>query len=391
MKTIALPVMAMLAQQALATMGPLSIPVIGPVVTAAFGLNPGYIGAFVALTYTAGMVSSVGSGGAIGRYGALRLSQVCLLLCGAGLAVAASGALPLFVAAALLLGTGAGPSTPASSHILARFAPPRIAPLVFSIKQTGVPLGGIMAGTLVPLWLGLYGWRGALLATATLYLGLALAIQPLRGRIDDDRDPRRDISLRSSARTFRHVIADARLRELAIALGLFTGLQLTFGSFFVAFLVDGLGYELAVAGFVFAVGQGAGFAGRILWGWVASRLLPSRLVLGLLGIGMALAGGAFALLDATWPYWAVVGLSVAFGVTGIGFQGVHLAEVARNAPPGAAGAVTGAVVVFAYAGMTAFPATVGAIVGASGSYRVAFLIAAAATVPISISFFRKAG
>lgn len=389
MKTIALPVSAMLAQQALSTMGPLSIPVIGPVAAAAFGLNPGYIGAFVALTFAVSMASSLASGGAIGRYGALRTSQICLLLSGTGLAIAATGSLGGLVIAAILLGIGAGPSTPASSHILARIAPPRIAPLMFSIKQTGVPVGGIMAGLLIPLWLGLYGWQGALLATAALFLVLTLAIQPLRGGIDDDRDPRQPISPRGAARTFIHVVRDKRLREMAIALGLFTGLQLTFGAFFVAFLVGGLGYDLGFAGFAFAMGQGAGLFGRLLWGWVASHLLPTRPLLALLGIAMALSGGGFALIDADWPRWAVIGLSVLYGLTGISFQGVHLAEVARLAPRGAAGAVTGAVVVFAYAGMMTFPAIVGAIVGVTGSYQAGFLIAAAATLPVSMLFFRK--
>lgn len=391
MKNIAIPVTAMFAQQALATMAPLSIPVIGPVVVGVFGLNPGYIGAFVALTYATSMASSMFSGGGIGRYGALRLSQVCLLLCGLGLAVAASGSLAMFVVAALLLGTGAGPSTPASSHILARFSPPHIAPLVFSIKQTGVPLGGIMAGSLVPLWLGLVGWQGALLIAASLYLALALILQPLRAGFDDDRDPGRSISLAGAARTFRQVMRDRPLRDLSIALFMFTGLQLTFGSFFVAYLVDGLGFDLTFAGLAFACGQGAGFAGRVLWGWVASRWIPSRLLLGALGVAMAVTGSMLTLIEGGWPVWAVIAVSMAYGATGIAFQGVHMAEVARQAPQGAAGAVTGAVVVCAYAGMVTFPAFVGAIVGMTGSYAAGFLIAAALTLPVSILLLMRKG
>ena len=37
-------------------------------------------------------------------------------------------------------------SSPAGSEILQRFSPPPIRNLVFSIKQTGVPLGGVLAG-----------------------------------------------------------------------------------------------------------------------------------------------------------------------------------------------------------------------------------------------------
>ena len=43
---------------------------------------------------------------------------------------------------ALLIGIAYGPSPVASSHILARLTPPAWMNLVFSAKQTGVPIGG---------------------------------------------------------------------------------------------------------------------------------------------------------------------------------------------------------------------------------------------------------
>src|SRR6201999_3022137 len=51
---------------------------------------------------------------------------------------------------ALLLGWGYGPITPASSDMLARTTPLSRLSLVFSVKQTGVALGGGNAGLVVP-------------------------------------------------------------------------------------------------------------------------------------------------------------------------------------------------------------------------------------------------
>lgn len=390
MRIIVISVIAMLLQQALATMAPLSIAVIGPVVTEFLNINPGYIGAFVAMTYGTSMVSSLLSGGAIARYGAMRVSQCALIFCGLGLAVAATGSVPMFILAAVLLGMGGGPSTPASSHILARFSPPHVLPLVFSIKQTGVPVGGILAGALIPFWLGLVGWQGALLLAAAMLWIFALMLQPLRGRLDDDKDPGRALSLRGSAETFRNVVGNPALREIALAHFLFTGLQLTYGSFFVAFLVDGNGLDLVFAGLAFACGQGAGIFGRIFWGWVASGRTSPRLILGVLGLGMGLVGCILALMGPDWSSWAIVLTALAFGLTGMSFQGVLLSEIARRAPAGSVGDVTGVVVVFAYAGMVLFPGAVGAIVGLTGSYAAGFLFSAVATMPISIMLVRKA-
>ena len=388
MKIVSLSVVAMLIQQAFSTMAPMAIPLLGPVVVVLFDLNPGYIGGLAALTYGIGMISAIASGSVIRKFGPLRVGQLSLLLCGAGLWIGAAGSIPLLFVGVLLIGAGIGPSTPASSHILARFSPPHLAPLIFSIKQTGVPLGGIMAGTLYPFWLGLVDWQGALLIAGTLYLVFALMIQPLRPRLDDERDPTRRFTISAVTETFRFALGHPVLRELAIAHCIFTGLQVTFATFFVVFLLDGLGFDLVFAGLAFASGQGAGFVGRILWGWVASRLLPTRQVLGLLGIAMAVSGGALALIEGDWPKWAVIALSAAYGLTGIGFQGVMLAEVARNAPPGGAGDVTGVAVVFAYAGMVVFPGLIGIIVGLTGSYQAGFVLVALVTLPIGLRFPR---
>ncbi len=390
MKLVVLSVATMLIQQAFATMAPLAIPLLGPVVVKVFDLNPGYIGGLAALTYGIGMVSAVGSGSVIRKIGPLRVAQLSLIFCAVGLWIGATGSIASILLGVLIVGIGIGPSTPASSHILARLSPPGLAPLIFSIKQTGVPLGGIFAGTLFPYWLGLVDWQGALLIAGTIYFVFALTIQPLRATLDDDRDPTRRLTLGAMLDSFRFAMRHPVLRELAIAHCVFTGLQITFGTFFVVFLTAGLGFDLVFAGFAFACGQGAGFVGRIVWGWVASRFLSTRLVLALLGVSMAVAGAAVALIDGDWSKEAIIALSVAFGVTVIGFQGVMLAEVARNAPPGGAGDVTGVAVVFAYGGMVIFPGIVGAIVGLTGSYETGFLLVAAVTLPVGLLFFRPA-
>src|SRR3546814_14031498 len=89
---------------------------------------------------------------------------------------------------AVLIGLGYGPITPASSHLLARSTPAHRMSFVFSVKQTGVPLGGVLAGMLVPGLAGLIGWQGAFLIIATITLLCAVAIQPLCAELDAAKD-----------------------------------------------------------------------------------------------------------------------------------------------------------------------------------------------------------
>ena len=52
---------------------------------------------------------------------------------------------------ALVVGIGYGAVTPASSNVLADRVPEGLRAFIFSLKQSGVPIGGALAGALVPL------------------------------------------------------------------------------------------------------------------------------------------------------------------------------------------------------------------------------------------------
>ena len=52
--------------------------------------------------------------------------------------------------AAVLVGVGYGPNTPSSSQVLSQVVPERRRAFAFSIKQSGAPIGGVLAGLLLP-------------------------------------------------------------------------------------------------------------------------------------------------------------------------------------------------------------------------------------------------
>ena len=97
--------------------------------------------------------------------------------------------IPIFAISVLLISSGTTVATPASSQILAEYAPRKWAPLVFSIKQTGVPAGVVISGLiLVPLAVS-FGWRVTLIGTAVLCILISVILQPLREEFDKTRDP----------------------------------------------------------------------------------------------------------------------------------------------------------------------------------------------------------
>jgi MFS family permease len=383
-------VFAMLFQQALSTMSGLTIPVLAPPIAAETGMSASLVGVYTAFLYGGSMISSLAGGGFLLRYGALRVSQVCLLVVAIGLLINMPGYIYLFVLGAIVTGLGGGPSTPASSQILARYTNPATAPFVFSIKQTGVPVGGVIAGALLPVFVEMFGWRGALVCAASMSLVFALMLQPFRAEFDSDRQPHRSLKLTDLRATLGAVLRDARVRELALGLFAFTGLQLAFASFFISFLSLGMGWTLTDAGIAYSIAMGAGIAGRLIWGWVGSRYVPPVLLLAVLGLAMGVACMAIGLVDETWQKPAVWAVAFCYGMTGIGYQGVLLAEIARIAPPGMAGVVTGGAVFFAYVGMITFPGSFGIILALTDSYQTAFVILGALPIVVGAMLFVSA-
>jgi len=378
---------ATLAIQALTSMAVLMPAVYVGVAAPEIGVDPARIGAFMAVIYLAAAAATATCGGWVRRRGALRMSQF-------GLAAAALGSL-LYVTAvpalvrmgAIVVGFGMGPITPASSHILIRRTPPHRRGLVFSLRQTGVPLGNALAGAVVPPLVLALGWRGTTIVMAALCAGLALAVEPLRAELDADADPRAP-SERGLAGAYRTVWRTPMLLRLALGSIGFSAMQACFGAFVVSFLTTENGIDLAAAGLVLAVSQVTAMGARILWGWVADRFVPPRTLLCLLGLGMAASGAVFALVTPAWPILLVGAVTIAVGATAIGWNGVLIAEVARLAPAGAVGSATGAALSFTFLGAVAAPPLFSAIVGGNGGYRAAFLAAALCSAVAGVAIGR---
>lgn len=370
------------AVQAVVSLALLTLPAMAPAAAQALGVAPALVGAYVALCYFAAMGSSLVSGVLVRRLGAIRVSQFGLSLCALGLLLCAVPWLPAVAVGALAIGAGYGPITPASSHLLARTTPARRMALVFSVKQTGVPAGGILAGALVPgLALGL-GWQGALGVVALACAACVPLAQPLRRALDGDREPGERLAPVALLGPLRMVLRHRPLAVLAACSFLFSAVQVSVTAYLVTYLNQTLGLTLLAAGAALAVSQLAGVVGRVAWGALADHGLGPRNTLMLLALLMGAGALLTAALQAAWPtalIWAVVAL---LGASGIGWNGVYLATLARQAPAGQAGVATGGSLLFTYLGVVLGSPAFGALAAGSGSYRLAF---AALAVPAALA------
>ena len=368
-----LPLLATLFIQAMVAMALLTLPVMAPVAAKDLGVSPAMVGFYVSITYAGAMFASLTSGTTVSRFGPIRVSQLGLFICAVGLCLCASAWLPMVALGALLIGLGYGPITPASSQILARTTPPEQMGLVFSIKQTGVPVGAMMAGAIVPSLMLAINWQWSMVMVALACVISALLAQPMRKESDDLRQANLPFQMGTLTQPIRMVLGHRALATMAACSFMFSMIQMSLTTYLVTYLHDDLSYGLVSAGLLLSVTQMGGIGGRIVWGVVADKWLGAQKALALLAALMACSSMATALLLPQLPIWGVWLVLIVFGASAIGWNGVYLSEVARQAPEGKASVATGGTLTFTFLGVVIGPPIFGALSTAFGSYRAGFL------------------
>ncbi len=370
-------IVAMLFQQAMSYMAAQVLPAVAKQAGDALLLNPELVFYHTTLFYAVSGVFQASVGGLIIRWGSIRASQLSLLGLGLGLGLSMLGTIWAFAVAAIIMGAANSFSTPASSHLLARHCPPKYAPLIFSIKQTGVPLGGLIAAFATRLLVDQNqpeSWTQAFLATSIICLVLMAMIHPMRRRFDADRNPGYPVRFTDAIRNIGLVRRTPALRDLAFGMFAFVGLQGLFNSIFATYAQTTLGYDQPTAiDVLIAVNLVAALA-RIYWGWIGSSWAPARDVLAALGFIMTAA--TIAVGQAVgWPLWLLAFAALVFGISALSWHGLLLSEVARLAPPGQVGPVTGGVLFWGALGMLSYPFVAKTLRDLGVGYDTIFMLA----------------
>ena len=386
-KLLLLALGAMFVQQTFASLGRTLPPVVAPAIIDDLGIDPSLLGIYVGAAAFAALMFQLGCGSFILRHGALRMSQVALVFLALGLAFASAGPLVLFLLSAIIGGGGAAMSTPASSHLLGRYSPPKQAPMVFSIKQTAVPAGLLLAGLLGPYLTGIAGWRATLLIGALSCFAFAIFLQPLRAEFDADRIPSRSFRLSDFRTTLTSVLKIKPLRDLSFACFAFNGAQTVFTSYYVVYL-SSLDYDLTTAGLMFSIAMTIAVPGRIFWGWLSSGRVAPRIVMAGLSLGMAASAVAMACYQPNWSPFMIGLIATGMSLTAMSWHGVLLSEAARLAPPGTRAASTGGVLSFGQIGAFLLPVVYAALLALTGSYGLGFAVAGLPALIMGIVMLR---
>jgi len=363
--------------------------VLAPAIVAAIGKPPEAVGLLGGAMGFGSVWLFAANRGVTPVLGPLKaLIAACILaVSGAGLVL--TGVWPVALCGAAAIGFSYAVTAPAGSQILSAHTPRQYWGTLFSIRQSGVPVGGALAGLLGAGLAAAIDWRAGLAALAAVPLLCAglLAVSPARFRAGASGAPFRLRALFDPVNAVRPLLTLKRMPQLLpvtlASLGFAMGQGSTL-SFMTTYLTDGLGLTLALAGAIYATLQMASFGGRVMVGFIADRLGSTRRMMVLMALASASALVLVAHFDAGWPRPVLFACAALAGVCVATWNGLFLAEIAKVAPPDEVGEATASSTFFTFVAYMIAPplfATLVWLMDYSSAYLcVAVLVLSAAVV-----------
>lgn len=381
MRSSILPLLIVLAPQIALAAVQSGVPVLAPAIVASLGMEPEAVGLLGGVMGFGSVWFFAANRAVTPVLGPLRALMAAAALAIAGTGLLLTGFLPAVFAGAVAIGFAYAVTAPAGSQILSRHTPRRLWGTLFSIRQSGVPMGATIAGLVGAGLAAAFGWRwgAAALAVVPLACIAVLALAPERFREGASGAPFRPRALFAPANAAAPFVTLGRMPQLRLLTLASLGFAMGQGSgfaFLTTFLTDSLGFSLALAGAVFSMAQLASFAGRVAVGVLADRLGSTRWML----VAMAVASAASLVLisafGADWPRWLIFACAAAAGASIATWNGLFLAEIAKVAPEDEVAEATASATFFTFVAYMFAPPLFGAMVWLAGYGAAYYLVAA---------------
>lgn len=340
------------------------IPTLTGFIKTDLGVSAAVAGVIVSCFTFGRIFGSYAAGVAADRLGERRVLVAGGLAAGGLVALGCAAPLPGLIVLLVAAGLASAASTPAGGRLVLVSFPRDRRGLALGLRQTGIPIGGLVAAALLPWIAHLTSWRWSL---AVAGLITAATVIPLVVSGLGDRRRRERVA---------RPVGPSPARDRNIRLLTLWGCLLVTGQYaLIAFLALDLrqngGLTLATASLLVAVAQASGIVGRIAWGaWSDRTLAHGRKPLLLVLTSVALAG-VLLLLAAprSAPIGVLVAVAAVAGIALIGFQGLWVVMVTEMAGPERAGTATGFGVTFISTAIALSPPLYGLVADAAGSYR----------------------
>ena len=352
---------------------------LAPVIVGDLGLSRAQLGAVVTVAYAVACGCSLRAGRLVDITGARRALLVLLVIAAAGLLlVAASPTYGWLLVAAALTGIAQALANPATNKLIAEHIQPRRRGLVIGVKQSGVQLGSLLAGAVLPYTATMIGWRDAVRLTALIPLAALVAART------SVPAPTRRTRQPSRAAAAPGPVVDW-VRGLMVYSLLVGGAIAAIATYLPLYAHQALGVPTVAAGGLLVAFGISGLISRVVsTHWVGKLMDPARAL-----AGLAAGAAVFALAASqaetvgSWLLWVA---AVGFGLTASAANAVCMLVVVQRSPSARAGHQSALVSLGFFAGFVVSPPLFG-VLGDAAGYPAAWLLVcgelAAATIVIA--------
>jgi ACS family hexuronate transporter-like MFS transporter len=376
----------------------LSIGPLAPFLKNEMGLTNAQIGSLMSAASFGFVLSMLPAGWATDRIGVRRLLLIGEVA--AGLFMLSMFWVPSYEAALIVLtisGFGCGCLYPSTAKGVIEWFSTAERATVMGLKQTGVNIGGIVSAAILPSVALVLGWRFGflfigILATAVGIFSFILYKDPLTPTASQSGTASTNIDKSVRARLLRELFKTPDI--WFVGLGSVTMAIVEFGvmAHLVLYLTEELSLPIVDAGILLAVTQAGGIFGKPGGGFLSDYFLASsRRKVFMLWSAITCLTSMIITLWGESLSWELYPVLFIFGVTAIGWGGIHLTLIAELAGKELAGTVLAVLGAVAYVGCILGPLLFGYIVDISGSYQLAWLTLTvlAAVSAIAIFFVRE--
>jgi predicted MFS family arabinose efflux permease len=341
-----------------------SVMAMAPVIQQDLALSVTQVGLLVSGYYTAQTIGALPAGGLVDRIGVGRALLVShgLLMVGA-LMFSRAGSFVDAVAATVVMGFGYSIVNPSTAKGILTWFSERRRATAMGVKQTGVPLGGVLAasnGALVTL----FSWQSIFVGVACLVLVNGVLCLMLV-------EPRQRGAYQGITATLRAMLRVWRITNVRVLF--FANIpwnmgQTNFFSYLTIFMREAAGASQPVAGMVLGLAQIASALGRIGWGVVSDTLFRGGrkwLIVGLCGASAVLML-AMAAVEPGPGLWLGVALALGLGITIASYPTLAQTLAVESVEPAQSGAAMGYSLVGTSIGGVVGPPIFGAVVDYTG-------------------------
>jgi MFS family permease len=382
----------LMAAHVVGTLHITTLVVMAPVIKEDLSLTFAQFG-LVVTAYSIGQITgSLPAGHLADRVGvgwALVVAHVLLIL--GALMLTQTNGMALAFSAMVVTGWGYSIVNPATAKGVFESFPPARRATAMGIKQTGVPLGGVISATL-----GAFATAGAWHWITVVVVGITIAGAGLCLLIVEKPRSRERTASSSRFGTLGEVAKDFNFGRFVLSNMMFNVGQQNFFAYLTLFIREAAQVSQELAGLCYGVAQTASVVGRLGWGTISDFLFGGRrkgLTVGI-GIVAAILLASMAAIDPRAGMVFAIALAGLLGVTVASYAPLMQTMAVEAVQPRLAGSATGYTLVGTYVGSIGGPPLFGWVVDVTGQFVSGWYLCAglvATGVVVLVFGFRERG